>query len=67
MDTRIFCLVIDARGRYRVSCRDADLDRVSPREYIASFNEAYATAGRFNRSRLKTQRLHTNGMEPTKR
>jgi len=48
MDTRIFCLVIDARGRYCVSCRDADLDRVSPREYIPTFSQAYTTARKLN-------------------
>ena len=53
-------------SRYRVSCRDADLDRASPREYIASFNEAYAAANRLNRARRKTERLDTNGVEPAK-
>jgi hypothetical protein len=48
MDTRIFCLVTDERGRYRVSCRDTDLDRVAPCDYIATFSEAYAAARKLN-------------------
>ena len=56
MDTRIFCLVVDARGRYRVSCRDADLDRVSPREYIPTFSQAYATARKLN-AYTRTRRM----------
>lgn len=48
MDTRLFCLIVDARGRYRVSCRDEDLDRVRPADYFASFSAAYSAARKIN-------------------
>lgn len=51
MDTRLFCLIVDQRGRYRVSCREDDLDRTAPSDYLASFDEAYALATRKNRAR----------------
>jgi len=44
MNTRLFCLIIDPRGRDGVSCRDSDLDRVTPAEYFGNFSAAYAAA-----------------------
>ena len=55
MDTRLFCLVVDSRGRLRVSCRDTDLDRVTPAEYFGTFSAAYTAACKINRHRISLQ------------
>lgn len=48
MNTRLFCLIVDPRGRYRVSCRESDLDRVTPADYFGDFSAAYAAARKLN-------------------
>lgn len=48
MNARLFCLIVDPQGRYRVSCREQDLDRTRPREYFGSFDAAYCACRKIN-------------------
>mgnify|MGYP001554939418 CR=1 FL=1 len=48
MNIRLFCLIVDPQGRYRVSCREQDLDRIRPREYFGSFDAAYSACRKIN-------------------
>jgi hypothetical protein len=56
LTSSLCCVIQDARGRYRVSAREADIFREPPQHRYVDFDTAYRIACRLNAHRADERR-----------
>jgi hypothetical protein len=62
MNSSLCCVIQDARGRYRVSAREADIARFPKTQRYVTFDVGYRVANRLNAYERDQRRAASTGL-----